>query len=150
MEYLELWASDQFPIRICFAMERDDPKRNRFFFDKRYLNKNGIEELIKESWGTKEFDQSNTMELIGRCRKKIMKWKRYSRLKDDLEKEVAKVYPSYNRMKKLKLDLAEALKEEETYWRQRCREEWLRSGYKKFPQLCERYKTAEPHSHAAR
>lgn len=124
MEYLEMWASDHRPIRICFALERDDPKRNRFFFDKRYLNKAGIEELIKESCGTEGFDQSNTMERIGRCRKKIMKWKRYSDansrnriswLRDDLEKEVAKVYPSYSRMKKLKLDLAAALLEEELY-----------------------------------
>ncbi|KAH0937686.1 hypothetical protein HID58_005147, partial [Brassica napus] len=36
----------------------------------------GIEELIKESWGTEGLDQSNTMERIGRCRKSIMKWKR--------------------------------------------------------------------------
>ncbi|KAH0865231.1 hypothetical protein HID58_082442, partial [Brassica napus] len=55
--------------------KRDDPKRSRFFFDKRYLNKAGIEEIIKESWGTEGLDQSNTMEHIGRCRKSIMKWK---------------------------------------------------------------------------
>ena len=137
MEYLELWASDHRPIRICFALERDDPKRSRFFFDKRYLNKAGIEELIKESWGTEGLDQSNTMERIGRCRKSIMKWKRYSdtnsrnkisRLKEALEKEVAKRFPSYNLMRKLKMDLAEALREEEVFWRQKCREEWLRSG----------------------
>lgn len=48
MEYLELWASDHRPIRVCFALERDDPKRNMFFFDKRYLNKAGIEELIRK------------------------------------------------------------------------------------------------------
>ena len=137
MEYLELWASDHRPIRICFALERDDPKRSRFFFDKRYLNKAGIEELIKESWGTEGLDQSNTMERIGRCRKSIMKWKRYSdtnsrnkisRLKEALEKEVAKRFPSYNLMRKLKMDLAEALREEEVFWRQKCREEWLRYG----------------------
>ncbi|KAH0884242.1 hypothetical protein HID58_060338, partial [Brassica napus] len=30
----------------------------------------GIEELIKDSWGPEGFDQSNTMERIGRCRKR--------------------------------------------------------------------------------
>ena len=148
MEYFELWASDHRPIRICFPLERDDRKRSHFFFDKRYLNKEGIEELIKDSWGPEGFDQSNTMERIGRCRKSIMKWKRYSdtnsrnkisRLKETLEKEVAKRYPSYSQMKRLKLDLFEALREEEVYWRQKCREEWLRPrdrNKKFFSQLC--------------
>lgn len=51
MEYLEMWASDHQPIRICFALERDDPKRNRIFFDKRLIYKSGFEELVKQSWG---------------------------------------------------------------------------------------------------
>ncbi|CDY20196.1 BnaA01g28060D [Brassica napus] len=31
-------------------------------------------------------------------------------------------------MQRLKQDLAEALREEELFWRQKCREEWLRAG----------------------
>lgn len=51
-----------------------------------------------------------------------------TRLKTALESEVSKSHPSYALMKKLKLDLAEALREEELFWRQKCREEWLRAG----------------------
>ena len=137
MEYLELWASDHRPIRICFALEKDDPSRNRFFFDKRFINKAGFEEVVKKIWGLGEDDTSNTMDRIGRCRRGILRWKKtadvnskskISRLQAELEKEVSKRFPCFYFMKKLKVELADALKEEETYWRQKCREEWLRSG----------------------
>lgn len=39
MEYLDMCASDHIPIRICFALERADPTRGRFFVDKRMLSK---------------------------------------------------------------------------------------------------------------
>lgn len=77
------------------------------------------------------------MERIARCKKNILKWKKNSdmnsrskiiRLSAALEKEVAKVNPSSHRMKKLKQDLAVAIRDEERYWRQKCREEWLKSG----------------------
>lgn len=92
---------------------------------------------MKQSWGSTEQDSSNTMDRIGRCRRNILKWKKkadvnsrtkISRLHEDLEKEIAKRNPSFYFMKKLKTDLAEAIRDEELYWRQKCREEWLRSG----------------------
>lgn len=45
-----------------------------------------------------------------------------------METEVSKVSPSYERMKEIKQELAEALREEELFWRQKCKEEWLRAG----------------------
>ena len=51
MEYLEMWASDHRPIRICFSLERQDPHRGRFFFYKKMLSKSGLEKVVKECWG---------------------------------------------------------------------------------------------------
>lgn len=66
-----------------------------------------------------------------------MSWKKSSglnsrdkitRLQEALETEISKTNPSFDLMKKLKFDLAEALREEELFWRQKCREEWLKAG----------------------
>ncbi|KAL0711802.1 hypothetical protein Bca4012_018780 [Brassica carinata] len=136
MEYLELWASDHRPIRINFALEKEDSRKGRFFFDKRMLSREGFEDMVRLSWAGKTGDRS-LMERIGRCRRRIMNWKKHSdlnsrdkivRLKGMLETEVSKISPSYEKMKKIKQELAEALREEELFWRQKCREEWLRAG----------------------
>lgn len=90
---------------------------------KDWYTRHGLtEELVKQSWGEEISDSSNTMNRIARCRKNILKWKKNSdtnsrtkiiRLSAALEKEVAKVNPSSNRMKKLKQNLGEAIREEE-------------------------------------
>lgn len=46
----------------------------------------------------------------------------------DLETEVSKLHPNFSVMRRLRLQLAEAYDDEERYWRQKCREDWLRSG----------------------
>ncbi|KAF3588406.1 hypothetical protein F2Q69_00029622 [Brassica cretica] len=72
MEYPELWASDHRPIRICFALEKVDSRKRRFFFDKRMLCREGFEDLVRSSWEGKSGDRSSTMERIGRCHRRIM------------------------------------------------------------------------------
>ena len=147
MEYLELWASDHRPIRVCFALERDNPSKSRFFFDKRMLSREGFEDMVRMSWDGGNGEHSSTMDRIGRCRRSIMRWKKMSdmnsrhritRLRATLENEVAKISPSFDLMKRVKQELAEALREEELFWRQKCREEWLREGDRntKFFQNC--------------
>lgn len=74
------------------------------------------------------------MERINRCRSTMMNWKKsadmnardkITRLRAALKVEVAKLSPFYDRMKQ---ELSEALREEELFWRQKCREEWLKAG----------------------
>ena len=124
MEYLELWASNHHPIRICFALERDDPTRSRFFFDKRLLSRKGFEDLVRRSWEGDSETHSCTMDRIVRCRRKIMELKKRAnlnsrhkivRLRTLLEQEVAKISPAYRLMQKLKQELAAALREEELF-----------------------------------
>ena len=75
MEYLELWASDHRPIFIGFALEKEDVRKGRFFFDKRMLSREVFEDLVRKSWEGKAGDRSCTTDRIRRCRRKIMNWK---------------------------------------------------------------------------
>lgn len=77
------------------------------------------------------------MDRIVTCRRGIARWKKSSdlnshmrivRLQATYEKEIAKLFPSRLVMLCLKQQLAEAYREEEQFWRQKCREEWLREG----------------------
>lgn len=81
--------------------------------------------------------QANLMDRIANCRKAISRWRKTSdlnsheriiRLKAAYEAEISKLHPSRVVMKSLKQQLAEAYKDEELFWRQKCREEWLRDG----------------------
>lgn len=76
MEYLELWASDHRPIRICFALENTNHSKRRFFLDKRMLSREGFEDLVRSSWEGNAGDGNCTMDRIRRCRRSIMNWKR--------------------------------------------------------------------------
>lgn len=64
MEYLELWASDHRPIRICFALENNNHSKRRFFFDKRMLSREGFEDLVRSSWEGNAGDGNCTMDRI--------------------------------------------------------------------------------------
>lgn len=79
------------------------------------------------------------MDRLTRCRTELSRWKKnvlfnsktkIQKLQQQLEKEIAKIFPIVRSMKRLKTQLAEAYKEEERYWRQRSREQWLREGDK--------------------
>ncbi|KAF3519077.1 hypothetical protein DY000_02061498 [Brassica cretica] len=76
---------------------------------------NMVEQVSKHLW----FDALNTSTLTS-----------IERLSSKLELEIAKRNPDFQVMKKLKTELAEAYKQEELFWRQKCREQWLRKGDK--------------------
>lgn len=92
---------------------------------------------MRQSWEGRSGERNKTVDRIKRCRQRIMNWKKHSdlnsreritRLKAALEVEVSKRSPSFTVMNSLKQELAEALREEELFWTQKCREEWLRAG----------------------
>ena len=100
------------------------------------VGKVGTEEAIVRGWGDGTSKSlSSIMDRLSRCRRELSRWKKSAhfnsktkiqRLQHDLEKEIAKVLPSARKMKQLRFELAEAYKEEEKYWRQRSREQWLK------------------------
>ena len=131
-------VSDHKPIRLNFALEVEEKHKGRFFFDKRLYGKKGVEEAIARCWSVdSENLEASIMDCIARCRTELAKLKRtenlnsktrIDQLKMDLEKEIAKQFPSAQRMRTLKYNLSVALNEEERFWRQRSRVEWLREG----------------------
>lgn len=77
------------------------------------------------------------MERISNCRRELARWKkspglnsldRISSLKNSLQYKIALRVPDAERMRFLHKEISEAYRQEEIYWRQRSREEWLREG----------------------
>lgn len=50
MEYLDNWASDHRPILITFALKECVSVEGRFCIDKRWLSKQGIDDVVKKCW----------------------------------------------------------------------------------------------------
>lgn len=107
-----------------------------FFFDNTMLSKPGLKEVIKDCWGSRNELRNNTMDMINQCRRWVLRWKKHAnlnsrnkitRLKTALEREIAKTSPCFSFMGKLKQELTVAYKEEEIFWRQKFKEDWLKS-----------------------
>ncbi|WZZ26944.1 hypothetical protein YC2023_010345 [Brassica napus] len=137
-EYMSMWPSDHRPLRIEFALEPESLQRGRFYFDKRMFGKRGVEEAIIRGWEA-ENDSSDlsVLDRIAQCRTELAKLKKASdwnsktkieRLQTELEKESSKRFPVFGVLRRLKQELSKAFYEEEIFWRQRSREEWLREG----------------------
>ncbi|XP_013589191.1 PREDICTED: uncharacterized protein LOC106297509 [Brassica oleracea var. oleracea] len=137
VDYMEMWPSDHRPLLLKFLFEPHDRGQGRFYFDKRMVGKAGFEDAVRRGWDGGTGDNSSIMDRLSGCRKELSRWKRSSelnsktriqRLNQKLEKEIAKTRPSARSMRRLRVQLAQAHRDEERYWRQRSREQWLREG----------------------
>ncbi|KAH0867629.1 hypothetical protein HID58_074651, partial [Brassica napus] len=116
----------------------EEKHKGHFFFDKRMMGRRGVEEAIARSWDPGDTTSaSSIMDCIARCRMELAKLKRsenmnsktkIEKLKADLEKEIASQFPNFQRMRRLKQELSVSLLEEEKFWRQWSRVEWLKEG----------------------
>ena len=79
----------------------------------------------------------SVIDRIAQCRTELAKLKKASdwnsktkieRLQTELEKESSKRFLVFGALRRLKQELSKAFYEEEIFWRQRSREEWLREG----------------------
>lgn len=140
VEYMAMDGSDHRPFRIGFALESDEACKGRFFFDNRLVGKEGVEDAVRTGWcRDMSGRQVSILERIASCRKELSKWKKRNtsnarvniqRLQVELDKEVGKTFPNMDLMRKIKIELGNAYREEERFWRQKCREHWLREGDK--------------------
>lgn len=140
-QHLTTLASDHSMLMID-TIPATDRHKKRFYFDKRWLQKEGVHQVIERAWNIEE--QGSRMfkitKKIRNCRIELLKWRNSfqanSRSKiQDLKKELeeARISESANRWQNLndiKDKLSTAYKEEEHFWRQKSRISWLREGDK--------------------
>lgn len=119
------------------AVER---KKGRFYFDKRWLHKAGIEELISKAWGTKCIGSTmfQVAQKIKRCRIELLKWhsqqecnsvSKIQKLKEEMDVlQAAGGQRDWERWNVVRTQLNEAYVEEEQYWSQKARVQWLQEG----------------------
>ncbi|KAF3553723.1 hypothetical protein F2Q69_00011738 [Brassica cretica] len=69
VEYMDMLSSDHRPIKVCFSYEPENVRRGRFYFDRRMLGKDGIEEAVRRGWAGGGSDVGvDLMERISNCR----------------------------------------------------------------------------------
>lgn len=137
VDYLRLWGSDHRPIFTRFLHQRKRGKRS-FRFDKRWIGKEGFRDAILQGWNDpNHFDREDIHDRIEQCRKYISRWKRANpsntakkieEIKVQLEQAQLNDNFTNEAILNLKWNLCAAFMDEELYWKQKSRENWLREG----------------------
>lgn len=117
-----------------------DAYRGSFRFDRRFLNKPLVKEAIQQAWNSPNGRVVlKVSDKLRKCRKSLSKWKRDNNLNSltritqaqvHLETEQSSSFPRFQVVTELRLELCDAYREEETYWRMRSRDQWVDEGDK--------------------
>ena len=138
-EFLEIGESDHRPLVTFISAERVDPPRI-FRFDSRMITKEGFTDSVKRGWrgiGQTQLIQMPLVQRLRNCRYQISRWKRQNRnnaeekigaLWASLDKAVNSAVVTQQRRTEIREELNQAYLEEEEYWKQKSRINWLRSG----------------------
>ncbi|KAG7600426.1 Endonuclease/exonuclease/phosphatase superfamily [Arabidopsis suecica] len=139
VEYLEMWGSDHRPV---LASIQSSPKTfsRKFMFDKRWIGKPGLNEAVIEGWSGEGLREDRPiMKKIQNCKRVISIWKKSTRtnseilikeLHDKIEENYADDNASVEALRDLKKQLGDAYTEEEIFWYQKSRQNWLALGDK--------------------
>lgn len=133
-EYLRFEGSDHRPIVIHFDVSTRK-KKGLFRFDRRLKDKPEIREIVADQWSSEPEDSVFTK--IGKIRHNIIQWVKKQnqnsnlaiiKTQRDLEEALSSSTPDSSLIVSLSTTLEAAYKEEELFWRQRSRIQWLHSG----------------------
>lgn len=138
-EILEIGESDHRPL-VCFiSTEREDPPRN-FRFDSRMIAKDGFTESVRRGrrgTGQTQMIQMPLAQRLSSCRHQISRWKRQNRnsaeertgtLRAMQDKAITSADVSQQRRTEIREELNQVYMDEEVYWKQKSRINWLCSG----------------------
>jgi len=133
-EYLRFEGSDHRPLVTYFGappLKRSKP----FRFDRRLREKEEIRALVKEVWELAR--QDSVLYKISRCRQSIIKWtkeqnsnsaKAIKKAQQALESALSADIPDPSLIGSITQELEAAYRQEELFWKQWSRVQWLNSG----------------------
>lgn len=108
-----------------------------FRFDKRMFRNPFVFETINQDWNSSSSNPNLCVASRIRLWKALSRWKkenqsnsslRISKLQDDLEHEQSSLNPSTSRLNFLTKSLVYASKEEENFWKQKSKDDWILHG----------------------
>ncbi|KAF8085592.1 hypothetical protein N665_0660s0001 [Sinapis alba] len=135
--FMDKRGSDHRPVLVKL-ISSSDPFCGSFQFDRRFTNKPGVKEEIKKVWLTNHpLFEAKFYDRLKKCRKALSNWKKRENINSRekikqiqcaMELEKSSSFPSGVRVNYLKAELIKAYKEEELYWKQKCKEQWAVKG----------------------
>lgn len=135
--YLEMVESDHRPAIIQIRKTTEFGKKS-FCFDNRLIEREGFLEVVKEGWNSSTLgNRVSVSDRIRKCRHTISQWKkanntnsakRIKALITLLDEAHSDPSVSLQEIHKLRKDLLQAYKDEEAFWRNKSRIQWLNYG----------------------
>lgn len=139
IKYLERTGSDHRPV-LASLVPAQTRRKGRFTFDKRWCTKPEVMQVVRKGWNLNTGGNGGTVtERIQTCRKELSKWKKsvnvnsneqIKKLRQTLEAESQKQYPDLQLLAATRMELEKTYKEEEAFWKQKCKNSWLQVGDK--------------------
>ncbi|XP_074300606.1 uncharacterized protein LOC141631893 [Silene latifolia] len=136
--HLDREWSDHAPIKALLNGRRDAEGRapKMFRFEQIWVGHDGCEDVVKRAWETEDGELISSLQ---RCAIELQNWKGVSigKVMRDLQKkrkrlkwlnEGGRSVREVNERRKIVKDIADLLRQEESFWRQRSRALWLRDG----------------------
>ncbi|KAG2270822.1 hypothetical protein Bca52824_065377 [Brassica carinata] len=133
-EYLRFEGSDHRPLLTHFDQNLIK-KKGVFRFDRRLREKPEIRQLVEETWNS--VPSNSVLTKINEVRRNIVEWtKKQAATSKELiistqvllEEALSDTTPDLIRIETLSQTLEKAYEDEESYWRQRSRIQWLSCG----------------------